>query len=197
MQYRRVSRYLTVTLTLKYDAADVDDEGYDLNELAELTGIRPRTVHFYRQQGLLPSPGTGRNTRYTQIHVDLLRLIKRLQDQHLPLAEIRKRVQRLSAEDMRKLAAEPAPKPPKSAADYIRQVLAQESEGADWLQSRASLARLSSRSPEPILPERAQWERIPLAPDVELHVRRPLSRAMQRRVDQLIAHARTLLKEEP
>jgi hypothetical protein len=44
---------------------------------------------------------------------------------------------------------------------------------------------------------RSTWERIPLAPDVELHVRRPLSRSHNRLVDRLIDHARHLFSEEP
>jgi DNA-binding transcriptional MerR regulator len=174
----------------------VDDEEYDLKELSELTGVKPRTVHFYTQQGLLPRPGTGRGTRYTQVHVDLLRIIRRLQDQHLPLAEIRKRVEKLSSGEARRLAAEPVPKTPKSAAEYIRQVLEQG--------SRTAVPPTRKDAPHPAIalpggtaPERSYWERIPLGPDVELHVRRPLSRSLQRRVDQLTAHARTLLKEEP
>jgi hypothetical protein len=44
--------------------------------------------------------------------------------------------------------------------------------------------------------ERSQWERIALAPDVELHIRRPLARAQQKQVDRLVAIARELLEEE-
>jgi hypothetical protein len=43
---------------------------------------------------------------------------------------------------------------------------------------------------------RAQWERITLAPDIELHVRRPLPRTLTKRVDRLIAIARDLFEEE-
>ena len=44
--------------------------------------------------------------------------------------------------------------------------------------------------------ERSQWERIVLAPDVELHIRRPLSRSQNRKIEALIQHARETLKEE-
>jgi len=43
---------------------------------------------------------------------------------------------------------------------------------------------------------RSQWERIALDPDVELHVRRPLTRHGNKRVERLIAIARELFKEE-
>jgi hypothetical protein len=45
--------------------------------------------------------------------------------------------------------------------------------------------------------ERSQWERIELATDVELHVRRPLPRPLAKQVDRLIAIATDLLKEDP
>jgi hypothetical protein len=44
---------------------------------------------------------------------------------------------------------------------------------------------------------RSTWERIPLASDVELHVRRPLSREQNRQVERLLEAARDLFAEEP
>jgi hypothetical protein len=44
---------------------------------------------------------------------------------------------------------------------------------------------------------RSTWDRIPLAPDVELHIRRPLSREQNRQVERLIEAARDLFAEEP
>jgi hypothetical protein len=46
--------------------------------------------------------------------------------------------------------------------------------------------------PKASTPERSQWERIVLEPDVELHVRRPLTRHQNKRVERLIAFAREL-----
>jgi hypothetical protein len=44
--------------------------------------------------------------------------------------------------------------------------------------------------------ERSQWDRIALTNDIELHVRRPLSRLDHRRVERLITIARPVLGEE-
>ena len=44
--------------------------------------------------------------------------------------------------------------------------------------------------------ERSQWERLALAENIELHIRRPLSRIEQRRVERLITIARQVLKED-
>src|ERR687885_190264 len=50
--------------------------------------------------------------------------------------------------------------------------------------------------PAPKPAERSQWERITLAADVELHVRRPLTREQNRLVEQLLEAARKLFEEE-
>ena len=49
---------------------------------------------------------------------------------------------------------------------------------------------------EPQSLERSQWERLSLGPNLELHIRRPLSRPEQRRVDRLITIARQVLNED-
>jgi DNA-binding transcriptional MerR regulator len=172
---------------------------FDLKALSALTGVSARTVHFYVQQGLLPPPeGAGRASRYTAVHLDRLRLIRRLQEQHLPLAEIRRQVETLTDVELRRLSAEVPQPRAKSAADYIRQVLAKGVER----NSRPTASRPSppDTSPPPALkgsePERSQWERLVLAPDIELHIRRPLSRVMNRKLDKLIEHARILLRED-
>jgi len=51
----------------------------------------------------------------------------------------------------------------------------------------------SATGPEPV---RSQWERVSLTSDVELHVRRPLSRHQNRQVDRLLEAARQILTEE-
>src|SRR5215208_8012157 len=92
---------------------------YDLGELCELADVTPRTVRYYLQQGLLPSPGKqGPATRYDRGHLDRLRLVRRLQREHLPLAEIRRRLDALDPAELGRLAAEVAEKPRSSASDY-------------------------------------------------------------------------------
>jgi DNA-binding transcriptional MerR regulator len=70
---------------------DTDHEDLDLGELADAGGVSARTIRYYVQQGLLPSPGTrGPKTRYERGLLDRLRPIKVLQRQHLPVSEIRR-----------------------------------------------------------------------------------------------------------
>ena len=196
---------------------------FSLADLCDLAGVTPRTVRFYIAQGLLrPPSGAGPSARYEDGHLYRLRLIKRLQKEHLPLAEIRMRLDALGDQEVERLVSEPAP-PVDSAADYVARVLG--SKGAfkpAWSPSPpapapgpypavppaaariaeppASYVLPAMAAPEPAAtgPEtvRSQWERISLTPDVELHIRRPLSRHQNRQVERLLEAARQILNEE-
>jgi DNA-binding transcriptional MerR regulator len=73
-----------------------NEEEYTIGELATLAGVTPRTIRYYVSIGLLPSPGqAGPGTRYGEGHLARLRLIRRLQREHLPLGEIAVRLEGL------------------------------------------------------------------------------------------------------
>jgi hypothetical protein len=133
------------------------------------------------------------------------------------LAEIRRRLEALDDDGIRDALAaappEPSPTPSSSAAlDYVRDLLSRQPPSASAQAAppapRHQLpAGLYSRhfgepaqSPSAPLQQsrstRSTWDRIPLAPDVELHVRRPLSREQNRQVERLIEAARDLFAEE-
>ena len=65
-------------------------------------------------------------------------------------------------------------------------------------------AYASAAEPPPAIPpaeaptteQRSQWDRIALTPNIEIHVRRPLGRLENRRVERLITIARQVLREE-
>ncbi len=211
-----------------------DDVPYSLTELADVAGVTPRTVRYYLSQGLLPGVGqTGPGSKYGSAHLARLRLIRRLQAEHLPLAEIRRRLDDLDDDEIGELSGSDAPAPPSdSALDYLRSVLdarparpvAMPKPGIRTpppprLQSQVGslrdadvpahgtvAGRLAEPYPSTPAPaatatsaapfDRSQWERIVLAPDVELHIRRPLSRAQNKQVDRLITIARELLEED-
>jgi DNA-binding transcriptional MerR regulator len=102
-----------------------DDDRFSLTELADLAGVTPRTVRYYLAQGLLPGVGqSGPGSKYDSGHLARLRLIRLLQAEHLPLAEIRRRLETLVDDDIRDLAgaSEPA-RPPDTALEYLRTVL--------------------------------------------------------------------------
>ena len=199
---------------------------FSINDLSALSGLPVRTIRYYISQGLIPSAGReGPATRYPESTLARLRLIRKLQDNHLPLAEIRRQIAELPDETVIDLAGAPeAPGPESSALDYVRSLLgssppidaalaapppsspplfAAEAPPMPYRVAEPSeppLARLASaiELPAPAAPqgqtvgERSQWERISLGPDIELHVRRPLSRRDNRMVERLIAFARQL-----
>lgn len=198
---------------------------YSLPELCQLADVTPRTVRYYIAQGLLPGPTqSGPAARYTDAHLERLRAIKRLQAAHLPLAEIRTRLRVVPDEELGRLAhPEAQSEPVGDAIQYIQQALGtvrRPTSVADEEEQPVALYRLApppasvsaasvsaastSAAPAPHAaddPEgtpaiRSQWERISLDPDVELHIRRPLTRHHNKRVERLIAIARELLKED-
>ena len=79
-----------------------------------------------------------------------------------------------------------APAPPRAPMPASMSYVLDRSEQADQQQA----------DPQQAVGDRSQWERISLGPDIELHVRRPLSRRDNRTVDRLIAFARQLQEEE-
>ncbi|HET7182431.1 MAG TPA: MerR family transcriptional regulator [Candidatus Limnocylindrales bacterium] len=209
------------------------DVPYSISDLAGLTGLTVRTIRYYLAQGLIPASGeSGPGAHYGDAHLARLRLVRRLQQQHLPLAEIRARLAALTDAEVADLAASASPavaEPTTSALDYVRSVLAAPAPAATPLATRApgampampamrdappagrwlrrmampSLAEVAAPYAEASAPapdhqtiERSQWERLSLGPNLELHVRRPLGRLEQKRVERLITIARQVLKEE-
>jgi len=184
-------------------------EMYDIKELCAEAGVTARTVHFYIQRGLIPpAVSQGPGAKSDQGHLARLKLIKLLQKEHLPLSEIRRQLESLDDARVQALVSEHSlRKQPanSSAVEYIRSVLT----GTRHLSSQPVAVNLSQRQTfatvleenKPAystqrLGERSQWERIVLAPDVELHIRRPLSRSQNKKIESLIQHARETLKEE-
>jgi DNA-binding transcriptional MerR regulator len=178
---------------------------YTLTELSREAAVSPRTVRYYIQHDLLPPPkGAGPGSHYDSGHLDRLRLIKRLKDSHLPLAEIRKQIKPLTDEEVQTVLDKESEEVADSAVDYIRSVLdvretALRSSDSDLLfdvydEFTGPFApRLRPSRPEPT---RAHWERIGLSPDIELHVRRPLSHQENKAVNRILEAAREILQEE-
>jgi len=81
-------------MTATAEAVDLDEERwrYRMKDLCEATGLPRQAIHFYIQQGLLPSGRkTGRNMAwYTEEHLERIHLIKKLQhERFLPLKAIK------------------------------------------------------------------------------------------------------------
>ncbi|MCK6574425.1 helix-turn-helix domain-containing protein [Myxococcota bacterium] len=162
-----------------------DPDGLTLDELCAETGESRRTVRFYILNGLLTAPsGAGPAARYPREHARRLRVIRALQAEGRQLAAIRDLLERTPEGDLDGLLRRESPRPP-----------------AGTRSSPVSTGSTSSAPPAP-LPEsddpsptglyRSQWDHLTLWAGVELHVRRPLGTATQRRVQKLLDFARSL-----
>jgi DNA-binding transcriptional MerR regulator len=105
------------------------ESDYQINELAKKAGVSVRTIRFYIDEGLLPSPPSqGRYAVYSEDHLERLELIRLLKDKFLPLKEIRMRLSGISQEDVRAAIAhekgtaeqtDPSRKPPPARPHWI------------------------------------------------------------------------------
>ena len=96
-----------------------DERCYGIKELAELGGVTRRTVRYYVQRGLLPTPlGTGRGPHYTPAHLERLIQIRKLQETGVPLAEITVRLDGVPQTPVS------APELPPERSTWMRFVLA-------------------------------------------------------------------------
>lgn len=237
---------------------------HTITQLSALSGLSVRTIRYYLAQGLIPAAGMeGPSSRYPEATLARLRLIARLRDAHLPLAEIRKQLLALSDDEVLALAGTPVEaEPAGSALDYVRSVLdgsraglrpsplwstpalnarvppaperpavGGDSQVAPIAQSGSLLRRVAPHAPSrgttgegsglfaasealpapawkeaPATPaadevtpfgQRSQWDRVAITTDIELHIRRPLSRRDNRLVERLLAFARQLGEEQP
>lgn len=170
---------------------------FDIKELCDKARVTPRTIHYYIQQGLLPPSGTsGPGARYSDDHLNRLRMIRLLQNEHLPLAEINRRLKSLTGDEVRRLLEERRKnEPPRgSALEYVRGILGQEPDRTGSMRARLSSSSTPQERTEP-LQGRSQWERVELSEGLELNVRRPLTRTQQRKLEKLLAAARAIFEE--
>ena len=169
------------------------EDDLTLAELAKRTGVSERTVRYYIQFGLLPAPeGAGPKSRYGRNHLGRLRLIRMLQDRHLPLSAIGKVLAQRSEKEIARIAEEPRTRSRSSALDYVKSLLQPELESQSRSLDLPPWA-LASRGVESEV--RSHWERIRVAPNIELHVRRPLSKPDNRRLEELLRRVRELFPE--
>lgn len=178
-------------------------EGLSIEELAKQAGVPVRTIRYYISEGLLPGPGArGKGALYTEDHLLRLWLIRRLVEQHVPLAEIRQQLTLLSTDDIRRLLAEealyaagaPRVADASSAREYIAALL----QRARSLRTPAP-AEQAPRWPGPAAqPAVAEtWRRIVLAPGVELHIRADAERRYRALVQRLLQAASGEDQEAP
>lgn len=168
-----------------------EPSGLTLSELAERTKFKERTIRYYIALGLLPPPeGTGPRARYGSGHIGRLRLIRLLQSQHLPLTVIMKILAQRPESEIEQ-AADESPLQGGSALGYVQSLLGSKSKLP--LLMLTSSGVMESRAVE--REARSHWERIQITPDIELHVRRPLSKPDNRRLELLLRRIREIFPE--
>src|SRR5215216_5712279 len=105
-------------------------ERYRIAELAQATGVTPRTIRFYVAEGLLPPPqGAGPAAVYGAGHRDRLELIGRLKDQYLPLKEIRRHLATLTDDEVRAWLAREAGQAEQGPSEALAVTEAPEAQG--------------------------------------------------------------------
>jgi DNA-binding transcriptional MerR regulator len=169
----------------------IDERGLSIEDLAGAVGTRVRTIRYYIAEGLLPGPdGRGKTASYGEDHLSRLRLIRQLSDRRLPLTEIRERLSRLSANEVRSLLAEESahsaeldraarsPSPREYISALLRQAQAPRiAPEASRVPAVPPVAPTSSPTSRPVARRGstssglATWQRWELAPGVELHLR--------------------------
>lgn len=182
---------------------------YSISELAEAAGTTPRTVRFYTAEGLLPPPDArGRFARYSDEHLDRLRLIARLKEAFQPLNAIRARLEHLTHRDIRELLDDSGTVSHVQtfdelllrSAEVIRERSLQPAGSRpetdiiglseDFRGVSAEMAGRGSGFQE----EADTWQRIMMAPGVELHIQVPYRADIEGRVEELIRTAKRLFE---
>lgn len=189
---------------------------YWISELAALAGVSARTIRYYIQEGILPQPEIrGKYAVFTDEDRNRLKLIKRFKEAYLPLNRIRELLDELDDRQIVSLLEEfdqdpvsalsslqalpvlkqppGQPNPPLSPANaaqkeggalkYIHQL-----RGETQLHEEQPLLDycLFTSPEDSSLPPTEEWQRLILAPGLELHVRQPVSPPLQQWIDQIL-----------
>lgn len=186
-----------------------DEPILSIEELAEQARVSPRTVRYYISEGLLPGPGArGKLASYGGDHLTRLRLIRRLLDQGMPLVKVKGILGSLDPAEVRELLREEdertatlnraaeSPSPREYVSELLRQA-----------QARGQKPGLSPSTSRGVAPKRVPlpsggvtssptaWERIEIAPGVELSVRADVAARFRTILDRFIALLRAELDE--
>jgi Ca-activated chloride channel family protein len=188
-----------------------DQSNLSIEELAEQARVSPRTVRYYISEGLLPGPGArGKLASYGDNHLARLLLIRRLLDQGMPLAEVKRVTGTLSATEVRGLLREEHERaatleraaetssPREYVSELLRQARARRQPASPGPRATPGMGLFAHKSPAPMPSGGATsapvaWERIELAPGVELHLRADVAPRVQPLLDRIAALLRAEL----
>lgn len=191
-----------------------------ISELAERTGVSTRTIRYYIEEGLLPQPEIqGKYAVFNEDYLVRLKLIKYLKDAYLPLREIKRKLETLMIPEMhdlvRKFELDPVralaeldiypaergrnltpafdeEESSESAHDYIQRTLNRQPAAVRERPVVFNAAAMPAprSAPEPVS---ESWQRVDLAPGVELNIRQPQPQSMRVKLAEVIELARKIL----
>lgn len=188
----------------------VEEKRFLINELAKRARTTIRTIRYYTSEGLLPQPEMdGKYAFYNENHLQRLELILKLKNAYLPLREIRQIMLSLSDEEVvlrlneevhsgMELKQENLIKEIKedssSALDYISNVINTQAKFRSIPPSRPAASQPSlTQTPLPIpVQDVENWQRIPIVPGVEIHLKYPTDSETQQRIQQLLSYAKKI-----
>lgn len=192
-----------------------------IDDLEKHSGLSVRTLHYYMQKGLLPSPEKrGKYASYSQEHLDRLDLILILKEMHLPLKEIRILLDSLTPteiqhyrEDQEDLLVKlKAAKPDaqesnsgseSSALDYIKELekaqtrfyqLREEQTQLTYFMNNQSIVRKELTTGAEKLSEEERWRRVILTDGIELHIRELGDKETLYKLERLRSFAKSLFE---
>ncbi len=140
---------------------------YPLHEIVRLTGLTPRSIRYYIERDMLPGPEQrGVATVYTHEQLVRLQAIPLLRKrERLRLAGVKKRLDKLSLQEIEAFVTPPAPPPPPPAP----------------------LSPPPSPGEETPTYPRTRWDHVELIPGLELRVRADAGAIVRRLAQEIFA----------
>ncbi len=194
----------------------MQEEQYQISELANITGHTVRTIRYYMDEGLLPQPVIqGRYAYFSDSYIPRLKLIQRLKDAYLPLREIRRVLDSLDElqikeyaekEDLNELGINSLIPPANlGAVGYIESVL--KNQNRERIHESRNRQPISSARPRAVTndpgrssnrleKEGTQWRRIELRRGFELHIDERTMSVEGDKLLSIIEHFKRVLRSE-
>jgi DNA-binding transcriptional MerR regulator len=181
-----------------------------IEDLKQHSGLSVRTLHYYLQLGLLPSPiKRGKYARYSQEHLDRLDLILILKEMRLPLKEIRSTLDSLTPDEIRHYRDKHKSVPleigaPKLTSDVttssiehfknIKNMKVVHENIQQIKKRKTQQPHASNNQPDQLNQER--WQRITLTDGVELHIRESQDKETLNKIEHLRSVAQSLFSRK-
>lgn len=191
----------------------MEQEDLLIHQLADSVGVSIRTIRYYIAEGLLPPPETkGRYATFNEEYRMRLELILKLKNAFLPLKEIRDRIAGLDPQQVRdmldRLETGTAIQDEQllDLSPSQKMMVKEKPLGGalDYLATKMNAPRLEVLQPDQVgrnvppktsRPQRRQapaaenWQRIELAPGLEIHVRNAEEAVYRERIRQIVEFA--------